>query len=155
MTATQTILLLLEYRKKIKIFEFNSLFNDSVDIHYPVIEMSNESKLSCICWNSYIKSYLASTGYDGAVKLWDVNTGQVVFQYNEHEKRAWSVDFSQVYPTKLASGSDDCSVKLWSINEKKKYKHNQEHCKCLLRAVLFSLYSFAGHWVCRLQNLLL
>ncbi|KAL3609820.1 hypothetical protein D5086_000840 [Populus alba] len=105
--------------KKIKIFEFNSLFNDSVDIHYPVIEMSNESKLSCICWNSYIKSYLASTGYDGAVKLWDVNTGQVVFQYNEHEKRAWSVDFSQVYPTKLASGSDDCSVKLWSINEKK------------------------------------
>ncbi|CAK7335675.1 unnamed protein product [Dovyalis caffra] len=104
--------------KKIKIFEFNSLFNDSVDIHYPVIEMSNESKLSCICWNSYIKSYLASTGYDGVVKLWDVNTGQGVFQYKEHEKRAWSVDFSEVYPTKLASGSDDCSVKLWSINEK-------------------------------------
>ncbi|KAJ6393585.1 hypothetical protein OIU77_022924 [Salix suchowensis] len=104
--------------KKIKIFEYNSLFNDSVDIHYPAIEMSNESKLSCICWNSYIKSYLASTGYDGAVKLWDVSTGQVVFRYNEHEKRAWSVDFSQVHPTKLASGSDDCSVKLWSINEK-------------------------------------
>jgi len=55
--------------KKIKIFEFDSLFNDSVDIHYPVIEMSNESKLSCICWNSYIKSYLASTGYDGVVKV--------------------------------------------------------------------------------------
>ncbi|KAJ6714379.1 PROTEIN SPA1-RELATED 2 [Salix viminalis] len=104
--------------KKIKIFEYNSLFNDSVDIHYPAIEMSNESKLSCICWNSYIKSYLASTGYDGAVKLWDVSTGQVVFRYNEHQKRAWSVDFSQVHPTKLASGSDDCSVKLWSINEK-------------------------------------
>ena len=31
--------------------------------------------------------------------------------------RAWSVDFSQVYPTKLASGSDDGCVKLWSINE--------------------------------------
>ncbi|XP_052307130.1 protein SPA1-RELATED 2 isoform X3 [Populus trichocarpa] len=104
--------------KKIKIFDFNSIFNDPVDIHYPVIEMSNESKLSCICWNSYIKNYLASTGYDGVVKLWDVSTGQGVFQYNEHEKRAWSVDFSQVCPTKLASGSDDCSVKLWSINEK-------------------------------------
>ncbi|KAE8712781.1 E3 ubiquitin-protein ligase COP1 [Hibiscus syriacus] len=38
--------------------------------------------------------------------------------YIEHEKRAWSVDFSQVYPTKLVSGSDDCSVKLWSINDK-------------------------------------
>ncbi|XP_034896405.1 protein SPA1-RELATED 2 isoform X2 [Populus alba] len=103
--------------KKIKIFDFNSLFNDPVDIHYPVIEMSNGSRLSCICWNSYIKNYLASTGYDGVVKLWDVSTGQGVFQYNEHEKRAWSVDFSQVCPTKLASGSDDCSMKLWSINE--------------------------------------
>ncbi|XP_002509925.2 protein SPA1-RELATED 2 isoform X1 [Ricinus communis] len=104
--------------KKIKIFEFNSLLNDSVDIHYPVIEMSNKSKLSCICWNTYIKNYLASTDYDGVVKLWDANTGQGVYQYNEHERRAWSVDFSQVYPTKLASGGDDCTVKLWSINEK-------------------------------------
>ncbi|KAJ9148025.1 hypothetical protein P3X46_030123 [Hevea brasiliensis] len=104
--------------KKIRIFEFNALLNDSVDIHYPVIEMSNKSRLSCISWNSYIKNYVASTDYDGVVKLWDASTGQGIFQYNEHERRAWSVDFSQVYPTKLASGSDDCSVKLWSINEK-------------------------------------
>ncbi|XP_048319894.2 protein SPA1-RELATED 2 [Ziziphus jujuba] len=104
--------------KKIKIFEFSALFNDSVDIHYPVIEMSNKSKLSCVSWNNYIKNYLASTDYDGAVKLWDASTGQPFSQYNEHEKRAWSVDFSVVCPTKLASGSDDCSVKLWSINEK-------------------------------------
>ncbi|KAK8537942.1 hypothetical protein V6N13_096262 [Hibiscus sabdariffa] len=104
--------------KKIKIFEFNSLFNDSVDVHYPVIEMSNKSKLSCVCWNNYIKNYLASTDYDGLVKLWDASTGQAISHYIEHEKRTWSVDFSRVYPTKLASGSDDCSVKLWSINEK-------------------------------------
>lgn len=55
--------------KKIKIFEFNALLNDSVDIHYPVIEMSNKSKLSCVSWNTYIKNYLASTDYDGAVKV--------------------------------------------------------------------------------------
>lgn len=55
--------------KKIKIFEFNALLNDSIDIHYPVIEMPNKSKLSCICWNNYIKNYLASTGYDGVVKV--------------------------------------------------------------------------------------
>ena len=55
--------------KKIKIFDFHALFDDSVDIHYPVVEMSNKSKLSCICWNSYIKNYLASTDYDGAVKV--------------------------------------------------------------------------------------
>ena len=55
--------------KKIKIFEFDALLNDSVDVHYPVVEMSNKSKLSCVCWNSYIKNYLASTDYDGVVQV--------------------------------------------------------------------------------------
>ena len=55
--------------KKIKIFEFNALSNDSADIHYPVVEMSNKSKLSCVCWNYYIRNYLASTDYDGVVKV--------------------------------------------------------------------------------------
>ncbi|XVE77248.1 hypothetical protein DITRI_Ditri13aG0046900 [Diplodiscus trichospermus] len=104
--------------KKIKIFEFDTFMNDSVDIHYPVVEMSNKSTLSCICWNNYIKNYLASTDYDGVVQTWDAGTGQGFCQYTEHQKRAWSVDFSQADPTKFASGSDDCSVKLWSINEK-------------------------------------
>ncbi|XP_047270020.1 protein SPA1-RELATED 2 isoform X1 [Capsicum annuum] len=104
--------------KKIKVFEYQALFNDSVDIHYPIIEMSNRSKLSCICWNSYIRNYLASTDYDGAVKLWDASTGQDFSHLTEHNERAWSVDFSRVDPTKLASGSDDHLVKLWSINEK-------------------------------------
>ncbi|KAK4802362.1 hypothetical protein SAY86_000565 [Trapa natans] len=104
--------------KKIKVFEFHGLLNESVDIHYPAVEMSNRSKLSCICWNSYIHNYLASTDYDGVVKLWDVSTGQGFAEYKEHDKRAWSIDFSPVCPTKFASGSDDCSVKLWNINEK-------------------------------------
>ncbi|KVH95351.1 G-protein beta WD-40 repeat-containing protein [Cynara cardunculus var. scolymus] len=105
--------------KKIKVYDFQALLNDSVDIHYPAVEMSNKSKLSCICWNSYIRNYLASTDYDGVVKLWDAGTGEAVSHHIEHERRAWSVDFSPVDPIKLASGSDDCSVKLWSINEKK------------------------------------
>ncbi|XP_006286352.2 protein SPA1-RELATED 2 [Capsella rubella] len=104
--------------KKIKIFEFNSLFNESVDIHYPAVEMPNRSKLSGVCWNNYIRNYLASSDYDGIVKLWDVTTGQAISHFIEHEKRAWSVDFSEACPTKLASGSDDCSVKLWNINER-------------------------------------
>lgn len=55
--------------KKIKIFEFDPLSNDSVDIHYPVVEMSTKSKLSCICWNHYMKNYIASTDYDGVVQV--------------------------------------------------------------------------------------
>ncbi|CAI9094266.1 OLC1v1029975C3 [Oldenlandia corymbosa var. corymbosa] len=104
--------------KKIKIFDFQSLFDDSVDIHYPAVEMSNKSKLSCICWNSYIRNYLASTDYDGAVKLWDAATGQGFLDFTEHDERAWSVDFSRLDPKKFISGSDDRLVKLWSINEK-------------------------------------
>lgn len=59
--------------KKIKIFEFQALFNDSVDIHYPVVEMSNKSKLSCVSWNSYIRNFLASTDYDGIVKVYIIS----------------------------------------------------------------------------------
>lgn len=32
-------------------------------------------------------------------------------EYEEHEKRAWSVDFSHTDPSMLVSGSDDCKVK--------------------------------------------
>ena len=32
-------------------------------------------------------------------------------EYEEHEKRAWSVDFSRTEPSMLVSGSDDCKVK--------------------------------------------
>lgn len=55
--------------KKIKVFECSALLNDTLDIHYPVVEMSNKSKLSCVCWNNYIKNYLASTDYDGVVQV--------------------------------------------------------------------------------------
>ncbi|CAA0838211.1 Protein SPA1-RELATED 2 [Striga hermonthica] len=104
--------------KKIKIFEWRGLYDDSVGIHYPAVEMSNRSKLSCVCWNSYIRNYLASTDYDGIVKLWDASTGEGFLQFAEHSQRAWSVDFSRVDPRKLASGSDDRLVKIWGINDR-------------------------------------
>ncbi|WZY82447.1 protein SUPPRESSOR OF PHYA-105 1-like isoform X1 [Brassica napus] len=105
--------------KKIKIFDFNAFMNESVGVQYPLVEMVSKSKLSCVCWNNYIKNYLASTDYDGVVQIWDAGTGQGFSQYTEHQKRAWSVDFSPSDPTKFVSGSDDCSVKLWSVNEKR------------------------------------
>ncbi|GJW80427.1 Myb-related protein 306-like protein [Tanacetum coccineum] len=74
--------------KKIKVYYFNALLNDSVDVHHPAVEMSNKSKLS---WITLI--------------IWDAGTGEVISHHIEHEKRAWSVDFSRVDPMKLASGS--------------------------------------------------
>lgn len=37
-------------------------------------------------------------------------------EYEEHEKRVWSVDFSRVEPSMLVSGSDDCKVLLQHIS---------------------------------------
>lgn len=33
-------------------------------------------------------------------------------EYEEHEKRAWSIDFSRTEPSMLVSGSDDCKVRI-------------------------------------------
>ncbi|VVB00372.1 unnamed protein product [Arabis nemorensis] len=103
--------------KKIKIFECESIINDGRDIHYPVVELVSRSKLSGICWNSYIKSQIASSNFEGVVQVWDIARSQLVTEMKEHEKRVWSIDISSADPTLLASGSDDGSVKLWSINQ--------------------------------------
>ncbi|CAJ1950360.1 unnamed protein product [Sphenostylis stenocarpa] len=125
--------------KKIKIFDLNAISSDSVDIQYPVVEMSNKSKLSCVCWNTYIKNHLASTDYDGVVQMWDADTGQPLSQYMEHQKRAWSVHFSQSDPKMFASGSDDCSVKLWNISERNSLGTIWNHAN--ICCVQFSSYS--------------
>lgn len=103
--------------KKIKVFECDGILNEDRDIHYPVVEMSSRSKLSSLCWNSYIKSQIASSNFEGVVQVWDVTRSQVFMEMREHERRVWSIDYSLTDPTMLASGSDDGSVKLWSINQ--------------------------------------
>ncbi|OVA07757.1 Protein kinase domain [Macleaya cordata] len=103
--------------KKIKVFECDSILSEDRDIHYPVVEMASRSKISSLCWNSYIKSQIASSDFEGVVQVWDVTRSQVLMEMREHERRVWSVDFSLADPTKLASGSDDGAVKLWNINQ--------------------------------------
>ncbi|XP_022142505.1 E3 ubiquitin-protein ligase COP1-like [Momordica charantia] len=101
----------------IKVFEFSSVVNEPTDVHFPAVEMSTRSKLSCLSWNKYTKSHIASSDYEGIVTVWDVNTRQSVMEYEEHEKRAWSVDFSRSEPSMLVSGSDDCKVKIWCTRQ--------------------------------------
>lgn len=102
--------------KRIKLFEYSSVIQDTVDIHYPMNEMLCNSKISCISWSSYHKGMLANSDYEGSVSLWDAFTGQKVRLFQEHEKRCWSVDFNKVDTKLIASGSDDSRVKLWSTD---------------------------------------
>ncbi|KAF5742135.1 E3 ubiquitin-protein ligase COP1-like [Tripterygium wilfordii] len=103
--------------RRIKVFEFSSVINEPADVHCPVVEMSTRSKLSCLSWNKYTKNHIASSDYEGIVTVWDVTTRQSVMEYEEHEKRAWSVDFSHTEPSMLVSGSDDCKVKIWCTKQ--------------------------------------
>ncbi|KAI8922859.1 WD40-repeat-containing domain protein [Entophlyctis helioformis] len=80
--------------------------------------MTTKSKVSCLSFNSYVKSYLLASDYDGIVGLWDTATGTSITLFKEHEKRVWSVDFSLADPMRIASGGDDMKVKLWSVNQR-------------------------------------
>lgn len=89
--------------KRIKIYEKDRVLKSNVGLHYPLMEISSRSRLSSVTWSSYIKSHLASADYEGVVQLWDANTNSELVQFEEHSKRVWSIDFSQV---RGASGSD-------------------------------------------------
>ncbi|CAK9184082.1 unnamed protein product [Ilex paraguariensis] len=103
--------------RRIKVFDFSSVVNEPAEVHCPVLEMSTRSKLSCLSWNKFTKNHIASSDYEGIVTVWDVTTRQSVMEYEEHEKRAWSVDFSRMEPSMLVSGSDDCKVKVWCTKQ--------------------------------------
>lgn len=91
--------------------------NEFADIHCPVVEIPTRSKLSYLSWNKHVKPLIASSDYEGIVTVWDVNTKQSVMEYEEHEKRAWSVDFARTDPSMLVSGSDDGKVKVWCTRQ--------------------------------------
>lgn len=55
--------------RKIKIFECDMILNENQDLHYPVVEMKSRSRVSCISWNTYIKSQIASSDFDGAIQV--------------------------------------------------------------------------------------
>ncbi|XP_038221100.1 E3 ubiquitin-protein ligase COP1-like [Zerene cesonia] len=102
--------------KRIKVFEFESVVRDAVDVHYPCAEMQCSHKISCVTWNAYHKNVLASSDYEGTVAVWDAATGMRTRALQEHDKRCWSVHFNRADVRLLASGSDDARVKLWSLN---------------------------------------
>lgn len=110
------ILQLEVLQKRIKFYDYLAV-SDTVDIHYPCVEMVSNSKISCIAWNSYHKSILASSDYEGAGNIWNITTGQRTKCFHEHEKRCWSVDLNEVNTKLIVSGSDDGRVKLWSLKD--------------------------------------
>ncbi len=81
-----------------QVFEMAMVLDDTVPTHYPLLKIPARSKLSSLCWNGYIKSSLICADYDGVIQLWDIASASDVMQFDEHTRRVWSVDFSQVGP---------------------------------------------------------
>ncbi|KAJ3313799.1 hypothetical protein HDU76_002555 [Blyttiomyces sp. JEL0837] len=100
-------------------YTLNADEEDCDDVpRYPVQEMGGRAKISCLSWNPYIKSHLAASDYEGIVTLWDTSVGMAICEFEEHEKRTWSVDFCKIDPVLLASGGDDTKLKVWSTTQK-------------------------------------
>ncbi|KAI9273675.1 WD40-repeat-containing domain protein [Sporodiniella umbellata] len=120
--------------KDIKIFDFRMTCRGSsgrTPMHCPLRRIRCENKISCVSWSPYIKSQIASSDYQGIINVWDVNTGQRTVSFNEHKKRAWSVDICTRNPGMIASGSDDTTVKVWSLTSQRScftFQHKGNIC---------------------------
>ena len=68
--------------KRIKIYNYNTVLKDTVDIHYPCIEMVCGSKISCVAWSAFHQNTLASSDYDCTVIVWDALTASKVSRTN-------------------------------------------------------------------------
>ncbi|KAK9916220.1 hypothetical protein WJX75_000186 [Coccomyxa subellipsoidea] len=104
--------------KRISLFDYaNVLAHPNVQQHCPAAELVTRSKLSCLSWNKYVRSHIISSDYEGCVTLWDVDTQASVNEYEAHDKRIWSVDYSTCDPFLFVSGSDDGFIKVWSTKQ--------------------------------------
>jgi WD40 repeat protein len=60
---------------------------------------------------------LASSSYDGTVRIWDLTTNTCKFILTGHTNSVWGL--KQITPNILASGSSDKTIKLWDITSGK------------------------------------
>ena len=103
--------------RTIKIYEYEPMIRDNNNIRiYPIKEIEANAKISCLSWNPYYRSMMSASDYGGLISIYDVVTGTAIMNFQEHEKRCWSIDFNRNDCQLLASGSDDWTVKLWNVN---------------------------------------
>lgn len=104
--------------RSICVYETEAVMRLGARVHCPAVEFEAHAKVSALCFNNYVKQSVASGDYQGIVQLWDVHKEVSTWENNTHRRRVWSLDFSCIDPTKLASGSDDGTVRVFSTKTK-------------------------------------
>lgn len=61
---------------------------------------------------------LVSTDYCGCATVWDCSTGRPLVEYDAHDRRAWSADWSPAAggSSVFATASDDGTAKVWALH---------------------------------------
>jgi WD40 repeat protein len=91
----------------------------------PFKRLMESDRIFSVKFNS-TGTLLASGGADSIPKVWDVNTGRRLKEFNGHTDQVWTVAFSPNGQL-LASGSDDCTIKLWDVQTGSCLKTLEEH----------------------------
>jgi E3 ubiquitin-protein ligase RFWD2 len=100
--------------KRIQLYNLESVLRGS---HDTGTEIATRSKLTCLSYNKFTQQHIAASDYEGIVSVWDVEKQRTIIDFEEHEKRIWTVDYSRVDSKMLVSGSDDYLVKIWSTDQ--------------------------------------
>lgn len=79
-----------------QIYNLSEILDPDLPQHYPRFQILGRAKLSCVAYNSYIKSKLVAADTDGMITMLDGSNGQVGTIYEEHNRTVRSVDFSRV-----------------------------------------------------------
>jgi len=103
--------------KRIQIFDFRDVCGGVEYMGRPIHTMSSPSKISCLSYSKHTRNHIASSDYGGLIAVWDIEHNSVVAEFEEHGKRAWTVDYCRTNSKLLASGSDDGRVKIWSVEQ--------------------------------------
>ncbi|KAG1842612.1 WD40-repeat-containing domain protein [Suillus subluteus] len=65
------------------------------------------------CLSDHTDWRLVSTSSDGTLKIWDAETGGLVFDIDDHQGQVGTVAYSPD-GTMIASGSVDCTIRIWN-----------------------------------------
>ena len=100
--------------KRIQFYNLEHVLEGS---QQPADEINTRSKLTCLSYNKFVKHHIAASDYEGIVSVWDVEKKCTIIDFEEHEKRIWTVDYCRTDPRLLVSGSDDYLVKIWNTDQ--------------------------------------